>query len=81
MITSFVKRNEIAKNKIKEDYFTSLYWSTIVFNGKIPPTKTKSFPLKLHYSLIVSQTKKSTSLPKLVDEKLSEPATDRSLIK
>ena len=72
---------KLQKIKIKEDYFTSLYWSTIVFNGKIPPTKIKSFPLKLHYFLIVSQTKKSTALQKSVDEKRSEPATDRSLIK
>ena len=56
MVTIFVKRNEIAKNRIKEDYYTSIYWSTIVSDGKIPPAKIKSFPLKLHYSLIVSQT-------------------------
>ena len=75
MTTSFVKRNEIAKKRIKQDYFTSIYRSNIVFNGKIPPAKIKIFPLKLHYSLTVSKTKKSTSLLKSIDEKFSEPAT------
>ena len=72
MISSFAKRNEIVKIELKKDYFKSIEWSTIIFDSKIPPAKIKSFPLNLYYSLIVTQTKKSTSLLKPVDEKLSK---------
>ena len=69
--------------KIELNKITGIYRSNIVFNAKIPPAKIKSFPLKLHDSLIVSETKKFTSLLESIDEKLSEPATatDRSFIK
>ena len=51
VISSFAKRNKIAKIELKKDYFTSIHWSTIAFNSKIAPAKIKSFPLKLYYSL------------------------------